>query len=344
MSEVLDDRTAEVWDEARQQHGGQTHKIVDGEFNRVLLVDPSPDCSEASYVVKIAVDNPEARAMLDFEARVVQHINRPEAGPSPVVIPELYAHDPDAGYAVLSFVPGQILQQAEAYNFSDEDRQAVGQKFGEFVLWCASTITPEAYDRLEPPHLPNREQFLRQYAADLRTADQAGFPTLQHFSMLVLEVYDDYNSGGWIEPKIIGHDDLRLPNITFGRAEDHWDLHGVFDFGITQPSTVAREMRHAVALGRPLAHIAIQLYAQRNRQHLPKGDVLLTEDIATNWAEIQAATNTIARLQEGNPIGSVPLRLYKLHPHRNDADWSELGPHGLPSLDDRVCYLSKTGR
>lgn len=283
------------------------------ETAQAIVVD-----APGSVVAKLS-RHPAANAF--FEALIVDSL----AGGSPdkpFAVPSLISYDPALpDLTLLTKVEGAVLPNEKARAFTIPEQQAFGHNIGEFVCWLGATISQEAYarilDRTGFAGPSDRVNNIKRFAAKAR-AGEVKDPTL---TQLLIEIEDEYmelRDGGLLTPSLVGHDDLRVDNMTFEEVDGQWRLNGVFDFGLTKPSSPERELRHVVALGKVVGEAAIAGYEKASGQTLSK-------QLLQFWAVGQAAS-ACASFAEGQPINKLKLetRVNDLCYLLPDRDWSGL--------------------
>lgn len=323
---VIESEVDNAWQCAKEQFGGSYFRVASGEYNHALLVDSNPEQTEAAYVIKIPrSDTPKARQQLVYETNVIQHF-KSEAENAPIEIPQFLGKNskPDEPmWAALSFVPGNVLSYGEIISrFTELDLIRLGQTIGETIAWFSEVMDINSYKKLGNPGPIDRElRFLDANESAISMDDQ--FPLFSIFSQLFKDDYEWLKMMGLLRPTIIGHDDIGPGNLAFSKLGKRWHLTGLFDFGMTAPSSPEREARHAMSLGRHVGRAALESYYGVHDPliNLTKTqfDNIHAEDVSLWWAEAQAVITGIWRMRFGRPLGSVPLRLGAMY---HTFDWS----------------------
>ena len=320
-----------VWQEVQEQFGGKTYECASGEFNTALLVDSNPEQTRASYVVKVPHDDTSLeRQRLAYEAKVIRKIHNSAQTP-PVHVPPLLGesvgtHGP--AWAAFSYVPGHVFTYRDIHeNLSEQELLDFGHKVGEVILWLSKAITLDDYRReLNPPPPCDRENRFRQVGRAALTLDRNSYPSLRRMTDAQLDDFKWFHKAGILRPCIVGHDDIRPGNLAFTRIRGKWRFTGLFDFGMTAPSTPEREARHVRLLGGFASHFTLGAYYGIHNPHIDgpliPGTEHFAETVTNFWAYAQALTNGMWRLKLGSPLGSVPVKLDQLF--ANAFDWSEL--------------------
>lgn len=317
MTGTADSRLDTVWHAAQEQFGGTSFETARGEFNTALLVDSDPDLTGAAYVVKV----PHGESSLDrqrlmYEARVVERIG---ASPleAPVQVPRLLGKSEnleEPAWAAFSYVPGQVLSHRYIRErFSNQEQLVFGRKVGETILWFSKVIDLETYyQELDPPPPVDRESHFRKTSRAALSLDGADYPDLIRWTKAEAADYEWFRSRGILRPRIIGHDDIRPGNIAFKHIDGGWHFTGLFDFGMTAPSTPEREARHVRLLGGYASHQVLgAFYGVRNPEidgPLIPGTDDFAETVTNFWAYSQVLTNGMYRIKHGVSVGSVPLK------------------------------------
>jgi|GEM_PF-2778893 len=291
-----------------------------GESAAVFFADAKPDGSDrdtsgASRALKI-FHGDDTRAA--FEARIVEQLSG--GPPPPLLVPRLISYTPeDPGHLLLSKVPGHVLPNEAVRSFTDAEKQKLGQKIGEFVAWLSQVITPakwqEIVDTTNRGAVPDRINNIVFHGGRARSGEIAD----DTLSDVLIEVIDEYEAQrDTLTAPIVGHNDLRADNITFTRQDGQWRPNGVFDFGITRPSSAERELRHLMPLGEVAIEPAIAAYEQATGQ-------ALSRPLLRFWAIGQAAS-ACASFASGSPINIPRLteRVNDLTYLLPDRDWSGL--------------------
>jgi aminoglycoside phosphotransferase (APT) family kinase protein len=320
-----------VWQTVREQFGGQGYEVVPGESNTTLLVDSDPRQAEAAYVVKVPNgDTPFDQQRSRYEADIVRRLNT-SPNKSPVEIPQLLGESDDPSiptWAAFSFVSGHVLSyDAIRENLSEQELFDLGHKVGEFALWLSQTISLETYRQVfGSPPLYNKEKLFRQAAEAAVSLDASSNPVLRRIIDAETDDFEWFREIGILRPTIVGHDDLRPGNLALKKVQGKWRLNGLFDFGITAPSTPEREMRHVRLFDGYTALHALGAYYEVEDDPTIEGPLISGTDIPAEtitsfWAYTQALTNAIWRMKYGADLGSIPLKLDRLF--TSHYDWSE---------------------
>jgi Ser/Thr protein kinase RdoA (MazF antagonist) len=279
-----------------------------GDCNEVLIGDES--------VVKIAHGESKASlATATFEASVICDVHDATT-PPPVDIPHIVESRTVSGdnYTAYSKVPGTVLSHEQLRILSRREKSDLGHRIGTFVAWMGSAVSISKYQStldFSKAEVFDRADTIEHHAARARNNVMP-----KQLDKVLREIEEQYHSrlaDGSLEPTIIGHDDLRSDNFVFVRDGNIWKLNGIFDFGLTKPSSPERELRHVAALGSAALGPAIAAYEAI-------ADTTLSRDLIQFWAVTQTATAYSSFLQHGNMIGANPWQkdLAFLLPER---DW-----------------------
>jgi hypothetical protein len=231
-------------------------KVESGDFNSVLLGD--------RLVVKTPhSDGVSARAASTFEAYVVAEL---DGCISPLAIPRLVTSNGQSSpyYVALTRVPGEVLHTDEVQLFCPAEMQSFGAQTGGFIAWLAANFNPGAYQEivdLAGYKVPHRGDYIDKFASDPLALDRQD----RAAAYVALDVYDEYKDlqiSGAMQPSLIGHDDLRVDNMTFEFRDRQWHMAGVFDFNLTKPSTPEEQLRHIAPFGDWALEAAIKAYEE----------------------------------------------------------------------------------
>jgi Ser/Thr protein kinase RdoA (MazF antagonist) len=235
-----------------------------GQMNEVFMID-----SEPPFVVKAPYPIPSvisAEDLTAYEGTVLACLGEAET-PPPVQIPRMYdcnnitARPPRN---ILSYVTGEMLPTEIIRELSSTERQQLGRTLGSFVVWMANAMSIETQTQIAEE--TNFVQLSRKDVLGIRLEDAENL-IQDGYHVLVETLYELYDAYDDIVPStmnIVGHDDLRVANLTFNKdAADRYLLSGVFDFGITKTTTVEHEMRHFADMGEGVLEAAVVEYAEQ---------------------------------------------------------------------------------
>ncbi len=216
---------------------------------------------------------------------------------SPLAIPSaLYLRSAQSPYyAVRTMVSGTVLDQDTLSSFTTGEKNDFGAALGGFIAWMGQAISLETY--AEIIKTGDAEVFDR--AADIRhmvtraTYDDDLPEVLRDALFSVYHELKQRKEDGSIAPVIVGHDDLRVTNETFASRTGKWALSGVFDFGLTKPSSPERELRHIALLGPDALEPAIDAYEAATGAQLSR-------ELISFWAIAQTSTACAGWLWSGN--------------------------------------------
>ena len=110
-------------------------------------------------------------------------------------------------------------------------------------------------------------------------------------------------------------------NLTLRNNEGNWELQGVIDFGMTAPSSIAREARYATAINRSLGRQMLRYVTHSHPDLLSEEALPLAEKVAATWAGLQVIMNLHLRIIHGTGLRSAPVKLHNLDPSTN---WPEV--------------------
>lgn len=275
------------------------YDIAQGDTNTVLI-------SHTEKPVVIKVPNTscrrDAKDTAYFESTIVNSLHEQAVAPAPVSIPCLLNYDTrPSPYSMYSFLPGRIVSNEEIRSWTAAEKTRLGENIGAFVAWMESALSLEQYQDIRNSaryaDISNRDNFL--HGALLRPRYNQLEPhnrELALFFAATRRLYREQKAQGVLTPTIIGHDDLHAGNIVF---DDDQTLQGVFDFGLTKPSSPERELRYAVPMGNEVIGSAITEYERQTgkRIHLP---------LLGFWAIVQVATTLECCLLNGLPEYIIP--------------------------------------
>jgi hypothetical protein len=270
-------------------------------------------------VIKMPLSTGEyARSKSFFESEVVAELNTATT-PPPLAIPKFMDMRWEPPYhALYRKVPGQVLTNADVKRFSVAEKQAFGRKIGSFIAWLGEAMSLDAYsgivDALPNLQLGDRIDNMRYYAqyGINDTLDD----TLSEVLIDTWLQYRQLHTAGKLKPTMVGHDDLRIANMTFVRQAGLWHPHGVFDFDITKPSSGERELRHIMPLGPAVIEPAVEAYEAASGQSVD-------ESVLRFWAIGQVASAAAAFAVRNNASG-LAERLIDLRYLCPERDWEGL--------------------
>jgi hypothetical protein len=294
----------------------------DGEMNQVLV--------GTEHVVKMPRGTPREQAAVTYFEGIVVGSLEDIRTPSPVAVPEYvdasFPRDLPRGmvdkvsWLALSLVPGTVLSRDQVRAFSPEEECDLGTKIGSFVAWLGTGMSPHDYQRTIK--FANPVIFDRQLQIEKVTHRATIEDTPDVLTDVLIKLNRERvkrERDGSLRPTLIGHDDLHDQNLTFTRQTGRWALHGVFDFGLTKPSTPERELRHLLTLGPKTAQAGIDAYEDVTGQQV-------SHELLRFWAIAQAATQYAAAIWNGHERNAAMKRL-DLEAILPDRDWSELDKH-----------------
>lgn len=264
-----------------------------GENGRVLL--------GTTKVIKMPrfVQGAESLRCVLFESAIINTINMHDGQP-PLKVPSViqtHVTSPPY-YSSLTRVGEQVIGQTELRQFDTYRLQDYGTSIGSFVAWMESAITideySDIYDRSGRPQIFDRTNFVRNSPEYFK--DQ---PIPHSLARLLLDVRDELTErekDGDLVPTLVGHDDLWIGNVAFANTRDGPKVEGVFDFGLTKPSSPERELR-ALAVLPDALETGITAYESRSGRHLSR-------ELIGFWAVAQIATNYAGMLKSKNYAGA----------------------------------------
>jgi hypothetical protein len=322
MEKITDPAIMAAWESAHEQLGGHLYEIHEGEVNVALLVRETPHGNFPDYVVKVPkanwpgiTDTVDGSKYSAYEAAIVQCMNESPLEP-PVHVPQLLGKSKpsDPAWAAFSFVPGEVLSYRQIRErFSDAEIQRFSRTIGNLASWFSKAVSFDAYTALNPPQPFNKERICLTAAERAIALNRTTHPRVQHLGDLVKGDYEFLQEYGALgPPNMMGHDDLRPGNLTFAHSNGQWRLWGAFDFGIARPTTASREVRHMYLFGVRVGQIALEQCADRSphtRVSSSSEAYITLDDIARQWALMQAHTSLMYRLAHNSPAGSLPLKL-----------------------------------
>lgn len=282
----------------------------------VVLIADGPE----QAVVKLPRRAYGAYYGISFEADVISSLHE-TSSPPPLEIPEIVDCRPwEPQHLILSKVPGSVLTYAEIQKLQPDEKRMLGREIGEHVAWMAGALSFEMYadikDFLPSLQMPDRIDNIIRYGKLAYEPDLMD-DTLAQVLMETLDAYRRYAKEGRLEPNIIGHDDLRPGNIAFQQRNGDWRPTGVFDFGITKPSSPERELRHMASIDLLAGEAAIEAYeAAVPGYHIDR-------ELMRFWAIGQAATSCAYSVVAGQP-GTFDHKVAWLGQLMPEYDWSEL--------------------
>lgn len=211
--------------------------------------------------------------------------------------------------------------------FSKPELERLGHDVGKFILWFSNTVSLDTCASFNPPPALDREKAFLLAAEQALALDKTAHPTLQRLGDYLKFDYEAYKElCAFQPPDMVGSDDLRPENLTFARQGEGWRLSGVFDFGLVKPTTVSREARHIYLLGREIGQHTVRaatgVSPHRPVVFIPEKAYVEVDDMACQWAYMQAFTVLIYRVTHHLVAGSKPVKLDTLG--KISRDWTEL--------------------
>ena len=291
---------------------------TDGEFHLVLIRE------EKGSVVKIVRETigESRRDGLLFEALITDHAHTALEA-SRFAIPRVIECDLLCGspYMEVEYIPGQSFSEDElAETLSDEEKAQLGRDMSEFAYAFSETLSLGQLSKMQEGlslRIPDREKHIIDYFDRVGNALDHSHPVLTDTIYALQDTHARLQKEGKLEPTIIGHDDLRAPNIILAPADQYGvrRLKGVVDFQITKPSSFERELRHLA----PLGEVAVEA-AMKRTQELTGRE--LSREVFDFWAIGQMATTCGMGLRRyGYCQPSRVAYLRRMFPNK---DWDEL--------------------
>jgi hypothetical protein len=284
-----------VWDDlhSRYRFLGDTYSIAQGDANIALITH-----TEKQVVIKIPVAScmRDAEDTAYFESSIVSSLQEYTEAP-PVTIPRALIYDTSPlPYGMYSYLPGNIVSNDEIRRWPNERQIALGSKIGAFVAWMASAMPLEQYKEIRASaryaDIFNRDDYLHGALIKPRYEQLAKYNQgIATFFASARQLYRSQKSAGLLKPTITGHDDLYTGNMVFS---DDKTLQGIFDFGLTKPSSPERELRHTATMGSAVAHAAIAEYERQT-------NTKLNVPLLGFWAIAQTATNLEFTILHNDP-------------------------------------------
>lgn len=275
-----------VWEHLHRHYSlaGDTYSIAQGDTNIALITH-----AEKQTVIKVPLTSciRDAEDTAYFESRIVSSLHENAKTPPPLATPRLLNYDTSPlPYGMYSYLPGEIVTTKEIRTWSATAKNDLGRKIGAFVAWMESAMSLERYQeiRSSAPYavISDREDYLHGGLLIPRYMQLAAHnQDIATFFAQTRRLYIQQKAEGALKPTIIGHDDLWTGNMVFDNART---LRGIFDFGLTKPSSPERELRHTAAMGKEVTLAAVAEYERQTHKKV-------SIPLLGFWAIAQTATN-----------------------------------------------------
>lgn len=239
-----------------------------------------------------------------FESAVVDTINKHNSQP-PLEVPiVLQTHVSSLPYySVFKRVGKKVIGQQDLRKLTTKELENYGTGIGNFVAWMERAITldkyGDIYDSAGRPQIFDRKDFV--HTCPNYVKDE---PIPNNLKKLLLDVRDELmerEKDGDITPTIVGHDDLWVGNVAFSGKGDGLKLEGIFDFGLTKPSSPERELRALAPLPAALEAGIASYERSTSRQ--------VARELIGFWSIAQVATNYAGMIKAKNYVGAEGKRI-----------------------------------
>jgi len=276
----------------------QAYSEAAGEFGHVLL--------GRTKVIKMPGDGAQAESMRSvlFESAIIAELDR-AALPPPVSIPSVIEAQVSSPpyYMAITRVGEDVLDQSALRHFDPTQLRDYGTRIGSFVAWMEVSLSIDSYkglyDASGRPQIFDRADFIR--ISPEHFANQSLPPDLRKLLFDVRDEFVEREKDGDLKPNLVGHDDLRVGNVAFSGNGVSRRLDGIFDFGLTKPSSPERELRALAPLPDAL-EAGIDTYETIARRKL-------SHELIGFWALAQVVTSYAGMLGVNNFTGAESKRI-----------------------------------